>query len=117
MKAGLTMAAIILTCLAMFAAELSPKKVIELPADNSMAELKPGPGLKTVQADCGVCHSTDYVVRQPHKSAKDWQAEVTRMITAFGAPIPKSDEGIIAKYLATAYGPQPPQKDHPGPVR
>lgn len=117
MKAGLTLAGVILTCLAMFAADLSPKKVIELPADNSMAALKAGPGLKTVQAHCGVCHSTDYIVRQPHKSAKDWQAEVTRMIAAFGASIPKSDEGVIAKYLATAYGPQSPEKDHPGTAR
>ena len=111
------MAGIILSCLALFAAEQSPKKVIELPADNSMAELKPGPGLKTVQEDCGVCHSTDYIVRQPHKSPKDWQAEVTRMIAAFGAPIPKSDEGIIAKYLATAYGHQSLEKDRPGAAR
>jgi sulfite dehydrogenase (cytochrome) subunit B len=104
MKIGFAVVVIILVCLSMFPAELTSKKVIELPADNPAAKLKPGPGLEKVQADCGVCHSTDYIVRQPRKSAKDWQAEVTRMVAAFGAPIPKPDEGIIVQYLATAYG-------------
>ena len=82
-------------------------KKIELPADNAMARLKPGPGLETVQNDCMICHSTDYIVRQPGGDAKHWEPEVRKMITVFGAPIPEADVQTIVNYLAIAYGAQP----------
>ncbi len=78
---------------------------IELPADNAMAELKPGPGVGVVRAQCVACHSTDYIVRQPRSDAKRWESEVKKMISVYGAPIGDADAKVIVEYLAAAYGP------------
>jgi mono/diheme cytochrome c family protein len=78
---------------------------IELPGDNAMAELKPGPGVEVARANCVACHSTDYIVRQPGSDAKRWEGEVKKMISVYGAPIDEVDAKVIVQYLATAYGP------------
>jgi cytochrome c5 len=78
---------------------------ITLPPDNALATLKPGPGIEVTQANCGICHSTDYIVRQPQGDAKQWQAEVTKMVKVFGAPVSPENEKRIIEYLSSAYGP------------
>jgi hypothetical protein len=80
------------------------QKTIALPPDNPMATLAPGPGMEVARASCGLCHSTDYIVRQPRSTAQQWQAEVAKMIKVFGAPINPDNEKTIAEYLASAYG-------------
>lgn len=70
------------------------------------AAFKPGPNLDVVKANCTACHSADYVNTQPRgsKFKKDfWQAEVTKMIKVYGAPIEEADVGKIVEYLATTY--------------
>ena len=70
------------------------------------AAFKPGPNLDVVQGNCGSCHSSDYVLTQPKgaKFGKDfWQAEVTKMITVFGAPIEPGDVPKIVDYLTATY--------------
>jgi len=70
------------------------------------AAFKPGPNLEVVQNNCTACHSADYVKTQPRgeKFKKDfWQAEVTKMIKVYGAPIDDSDVGKIVEYLAATY--------------
>ena len=67
------------------------------------AAFKPGPNLEVVQNNCTACHSADYIQTQPHgpKFKKDfWQAEVTKMIKVYGAPIDEADVGKIVEYLA-----------------
>ncbi len=91
---------------AVLAKENSRGKSIDLPGDNAMAELKPGPGVDTVRTNCMPCHSTDYIVRQPPSDAKRWEGEVKKMVTVFGAPISEADAKAIVEYLASAYGPQ-----------
>jgi sulfite dehydrogenase (cytochrome) subunit B len=86
------------------------KKTIELPEDNAMAKLKPGPGLEKVRAYCSVCHSTDYIVRQPQLDAEHWQSEVKKMIEVYGAPVTEEDAKAITEYLISAYGIQAPKK-------
>ena len=67
--------------------------------------LKDGPGRAQVEAHCASCHSLDYVLmNSPFPTAAVWDAEVTKMIKAFGAPIDASDAKIIADYLKTNYG-------------
>lgn len=88
-------------------------KKIELPPDNAMAKLKPGPGVETVQNDCMICHSTDYIVRQPDGNAKHWEPEVRKMITVYGAPIPEADIQTIVNYLSAEYGAQIPPSSTP----
>ncbi len=81
------------------------EKKITLPEDNPMAELKPGRGADVARTYCAVCHSTDYIVRQPGRTEPQWEAEVKKMITVFGAPISDGDAKTIANYLADAYAP------------
>lgn len=81
------------------------QKSITLPPDNGLAALKPGPGMEVTRANCGVCHSTDYIVRQPPGDAKQWQPEVTKMIKVFGAPVAPENEKTIVEYLSSAYAP------------
>ena len=75
-------------------------------ADEKPVQLKPGLGLDKVQANCGACHSLDYVpMNSPYLNAASWDAEVTKMISAFGAPIDPGDAKTIADYLKKNYGP------------
>jgi mono/diheme cytochrome c family protein len=75
-----------------------------VPDDKS--QFKPGPNLEVVQGNCGSCHSADYVLTQPQgpKFKKDfWEAEVTKMIKVYGAPIDEKDIPKIVEYLSTTY--------------
>ena len=70
------------------------------------AAFKPGPNLDVVQNNCTACHSADYIKTQPQggKFKKDfWQAEVTKMIKVYGAPIDQADVGKIVEYLSATY--------------
>jgi mono/diheme cytochrome c family protein len=70
------------------------------------AVFKPGPNLDVVQNNCTACHSADYINTQPRgpKFKKDfWQAEVTKMIKVYGAPIDDADVGKIVDYLTATY--------------
>jgi sulfite dehydrogenase (cytochrome) subunit B len=70
------------------------------------AAFKPGPNLDVVQNNCTGCHSADYIQTQPRgeKFKKDfWQAEVTKMIKVYGAPIGDSDVPKIVEYLAATH--------------
>ena len=76
----------------------------QLPDDT--AAFKPGPNLDVVQGNCGSCHSVDYIQTQPRgaKFGKDfWQAEVTKMIKVYGAPIKEADVPKIVEYLSATY--------------
>jgi len=68
-------------------------------------QLKQGLGLDKVEGNCGGCHSLDYVpMNSPFLSAAGWDAEVAKMINAFGAPIDAADAKIIGDYLKSNYG-------------
>jgi len=77
--------------------------VHKLPAET--AAFKPGPNLDVVQNNCLGCHSADYVNTQPPNAKKKefWQAEVTKMIKVYGAPISEADVPKIVEYLASTY--------------
>jgi mono/diheme cytochrome c family protein len=72
---------------------------------DEVAAFKPGPNLEIVQGNCTACHSSDYINTQPPMKDKKgfWQAEVTKMIKVYGAPIDDADVGKIVDYLATTY--------------
>jgi mono/diheme cytochrome c family protein len=70
------------------------------------AAYKPGPNLEVVQGNCGSCHSADYVITQPQGPAFKkafWEAEVTKMIKVYGAPIDEADVPKIVDYLVQTY--------------
>jgi mono/diheme cytochrome c family protein len=74
-------------------------------ADEPTITLKPGPGRDKVEGNCGACHSLVYIqMNSPFLNAAGWNAEVTKMIKAFGAPISDADAKAISDYLAANYG-------------
>src|ERR1700747_2069260 len=81
------------------------EKSITLPPDDAYAELAPGPGVEVVRANCGLCHSTDYIVIQPRGDARQWQGVVTKMRKTYGAAINEQDAQTIVEYLVSAHGP------------
>jgi sulfite dehydrogenase (cytochrome) subunit B len=74
-------------------------------AQERRVELKDGPGRAQVEANCGSCHSLDYVLmNSPFLDRQGWDGSVTKMIKVFGAPISAEDAKSIVDYLATNYG-------------
>jgi mono/diheme cytochrome c family protein len=81
--------------------------MIALPAAAAEQEiaLKKAPGLDKVEGNCQACHSLAYIpMNSPFLNAAGWNAEVSKMIKAFGAPIDDADAKAIAEYLAKNYG-------------
>ena len=99
-------------CLSLGLALVLVNRAEEKTTVNAAAELKPGPGVEAVRAQCAICHSTDYIVRQPGGDAKRWEAEVKKMVTVFGAPTSDADAKVIVEYLASRYGPQAKKTSH-----
>ena len=74
-------------------------------AQEKPVDLKKAPGLETVEGNCGACHSLDYIqMNSPFPNAALWDAEVTKMIKAYGAPISDADAAAIKDYLVKNYG-------------
>jgi mono/diheme cytochrome c family protein len=74
-------------------------------AEEKPVQLKKAPGLEQVENNCAACHSLDYVLmNSPYPNAALWDAEVTKMIKVFGAPIDDADAKAIKDYLAKNYG-------------
>jgi sulfite dehydrogenase (cytochrome) subunit B len=81
-------------------------KPISYQLPEETAAFGPGPNQDTVLGNCTACHSSDYIKTQPQGAAfkKDfWQAEVTKMIKVYGAPIDDADVGKIVDYLAATH--------------
>ena len=65
--------------------------------------LKSGDGKETVESYCGACHSLQYLPENGFLNRQAWEAEVTKMIKAFGAPIESADAKVIIDYLSANY--------------
>ena len=90
------------TSLVLFLLLLAATAVV---AEEKRVALKEGPGRDKVEANCGSCHSLDYIVmNSTFMTRQVWDDEVTKMIKAFGAPIGDADAKEIAEYLAKNYG-------------
>jgi mono/diheme cytochrome c family protein len=74
-------------------------------ADEQPINLKKAPGLDVVEGNCAACHSLDYVqMNSPFLNAAGWDAEVSKMIKLFEAPISEEDAKTIVDYLKANYG-------------
>ena len=81
--------------------------LIALPAaaDEMPVQLKKAAGLDKVEANCQACHTLAYIpMNSPFLKPAGWDAEVTKMIKAYGAPIDDADAKAIADYLKANYG-------------
>ncbi len=74
-------------------------------AQERRLELKDAPGRAQVEANCGSCHSLDYVLmNSPFLDRNAWDGSVNKMIKVFGAPINADDAKAIVEYLNANYG-------------
>ena len=74
-------------------------------AAEKQVELKRALGVEKVEVNCAACHSLDYIpMNSPFLTPEKWDAEVTKMIRAMGAPIDDADAKVIADYLKANYG-------------
>ena len=67
--------------------------------------IKTAPGHDAVENNCAGCHSLDYLrINSVFLDRKVWQAEIDKMVNAFGAPIEPKDAATIVDYLVNNYG-------------
>lgn len=89
-------------CVGLAGLGLAKPVAYDLPAETAV--LNPGPGIEAAQNNCLSCHSVDYIAMQPPKKGRTfWEAEVTKMVKVYRAPIDEGDAKVIAEYLAEAY--------------
>ena len=74
-------------------------------ADESQVKLKDGEGRQTVEANCSMCHSLDYIpMNSVFLDRKGWEGSVNKMMKVMGAPIATEDVPAIVDYLSKHYG-------------
>ena len=74
-------------------------------AQESKLELKPGPGRDQVMGYCVTCHSVDYIqMNSVFMNRQVWDAEVAKMIKAYGAQVPADPIPVVVDYLTANYG-------------
>jgi sulfite dehydrogenase (cytochrome) subunit B len=90
---------------ALFSAAFSGAVAVAALAGEKPVQLKNAAGADKVEANCAACHTLDYIpMNSTFLNAAGWDAEVTKMINAFGAPISPDDAKIIGDYLKANYG-------------
>jgi sulfite dehydrogenase (cytochrome) subunit B len=90
---------------ALLCAALCGALAIVAAAEEKPVQLKKDTGLDKVESNCAICHTLDYIaMNSPFLNAAGWDAEVTKMINAYGAPIGPADAKIIGDYLKSNYG-------------
>lgn len=84
---------------------LSVKQKVVSESATENVKLKFTAGHDKVEASCGMCHSLDYIqMNSPILDRKGWENIVSKMITAYGAPVETKDVPIVIDYLAKNYG-------------
>jgi hypothetical protein len=77
---------------------------VDLPAND--APFPPGAGSDIASSQCLICHSAGMVLTQPPLKKDEWRAEIMKMRTAYGAPIPDDQVEGLADYLKSINGRQ-----------
>jgi mono/diheme cytochrome c family protein len=63
-----------------------------------------GEGAGPANNNCLACHSADMVLNQPALTRAAWQAEVSKMINIYKAPVAAADAAAIVDYLTRTKG-------------
>jgi cytochrome c5 len=77
---------------------------VELPASDE--PFPPGIGVDIVSSQCLICHSAEMVLTQPPLKKDEWRAEILKMRSAYGAPIPEDQVDGLSEYLKAINGRQ-----------
>jgi|SRR5579863_1525437 len=82
------------------AANDAPRQTVSVQLPEEAPRFPPGEGAAIANSQCVICHSPDMVLYQPARSADEWKATITKMRTAYGAPLPVEQVDALAAYLA-----------------
>ena len=66
----------------------------------------PGIGADIAGSQCLICHSAGMVLTQPPLKKDEWRAEIMKMRSAYGAPIPDDQVDALSEYLKDINGRQ-----------
>jgi mono/diheme cytochrome c family protein len=77
---------------------------VELPASDEI--FPPGVGADIATSQCLICHSAGMVLQQPPLTKSEWRAEIIKMRSAYGAPIPDDQVDGLSEYLKSINGQQ-----------
>ena len=66
----------------------------------------PGIGADIAGSQCLICHSAGMVLTQPPLKKDEWRAEIMKMRSAYGAPIPDDQVVVLSEYLKNINGRQ-----------
>ncbi len=77
---------------------------VELPASDE--PFPSGDGADIASSQCLTCHSAGMVLTQPPLKKDEWRAEIMKMRSAYGAPIPEDQVDGLAEYLKNINGRQ-----------
>lgn len=77
---------------------------VELPAGDE--NFPPGAGADIATSQCLICHSAGMVLRQPPLTKEEWRAEIVKMRSAYGAPVPDDQVDGLSEYLKGINGRQ-----------
>jgi mono/diheme cytochrome c family protein len=75
---------------------------VELPASDET--FPPGVGADIATSQCLICHSAGMVLRQPPLTKDEWRAEIMKMRSAYGAPLPEDQVDVLSEYLKSIGG-------------
>lgn len=75
---------------------------VEFPASDE--PFPPGIGSDIASSQCLICHSAGMVLTQPPLKKDEWRAEIVKMRTAYGAPIPDDQVEGLSEYLKNING-------------
>ncbi len=77
---------------------------VELPAGDE--SFPPGIGADIASSQCLICHSAGMVLTQPPLKKDEWRAEIMKMRSSYGAPIPEDQVDGLSEYLKKINGRQ-----------
>jgi mono/diheme cytochrome c family protein len=77
---------------------------VELPASDE--PFPPGIGADIATSQCLICHSAGMITTQPPLKKDEWRAEIIKMRSAYGAPIPEDQVDSLSEYLTNISGRQ-----------
>jgi mono/diheme cytochrome c family protein len=77
---------------------------VEIPASDEA--FPPGAGADIASSQCLICHSAGMVLTQPPLTKGEWRAEIMKMRSAYGAPIPDDQVDGLSEYLKNINGRQ-----------
>jgi hypothetical protein len=80
--------------------------IVRVKLPDSDEPFPPGIGADIASSQCLICHSSGMVLTQPPLKKDEWRAEIMKMRSAYGAPIPEDQVESLSEYLKNINGPQ-----------